>query len=66
MSAPDGNGASFVPQAFAAPGRLGTRVVSVAQAASEYDVTFVVPADELEDAVRSAHPELGLKKRKEP
>ncbi|MBC8448403.1 MAG: aspartate kinase [Chloroflexi bacterium] len=54
------DGASIVPLAFAALGKQGTRVISVAQAASEYNVSFVIPADEIEDTVRSVHRELGL------
>ena len=60
VGAPGRNGASIVPQVFAALGKHGTRVISVTQAASEYNVSFVVPADEVEDTVRSIHRELGL------
>ncbi|MDH7487372.1 MAG: aspartate kinase [Anaerolineae bacterium] len=60
VGAPGRDGASIVAQVFAALGRQGTRVISVAQAASEYNVSFVVPADEVEDTVRSVHRELGL------
>lgn len=60
VGAPGRDGASIVPQVFAALGKQGTRVISVAQAASEYNVSFVVPADEVEDTVRSVHRELGL------
>lgn len=60
VGAPGRDGASIVPQVFAALGKQGTRVISVAQAASEYNVSFVVPAEEVEDTVRSVHRELGL------
>jgi len=60
VGAPGRDGASIVPLAFAALGRAGTRVISVAQASSEYNVSFVISADDVEDTVRSMHRELGL------
>lgn len=60
VAAPGRDGASIVPLAFAALGRAGTRVISVAQASSEYNVSFVISADDVEDTVRSMHRELGL------
>ena len=60
VGAPGRDGASIVPLAFAALGKQGTRVISVAQASSEYNVSFVIPADDVEDTVRSMHRELGL------
>ncbi len=50
-----------IPQrAFAALGKLGTRVISVAQAASAYSVSFIVPEKELRRTVPRIHQELGL------
>jgi len=60
VGAPGRDGASIVPLAFAALGKQGTRVISVAQASSEYNVSFVVSAEDVEDTVRSMHRELGL------
>jgi aspartate kinase len=54
----DGNG--IVSHAFAALGRHGTRVIAVAQAATEYSVSFCVPEEEAEEAVRFLHRELQL------
>ena len=51
---------SIVSHAFAALGKLGTRVIAVAQAASEYSVSFCIPEDQVEDTVRFLHRELGL------
>jgi aspartokinase len=52
--------AQTVPRAFAALGRRGTRVISVAQSASEYNISFVVPEADVDDTVRYIHAELGL------
>jgi aspartate kinase len=49
-----------LPKAFAALGRHGTRVILVAQAASEYNVTFVVPECDVEGVVQFIHRELAL------
>jgi aspartate kinase len=46
--------------AFAALGEHQTRVVAVAQAATERSVSFCIPEDQLADAVRFLHRELGL------
>jgi len=54
------DGASIVPLAFASLGKLGARVISVAQASSEYNVSFVLAADDVADTVRALHTDLGL------
>lgn len=58
VGAPGGHGAAVVPKTFAALGRLDTQIVSVAQSASEYHVSVVVPEDEVDAAVRFIHREL--------
>ncbi len=58
VGAPGGHGAAVVPRTFAALGRLDTPTVSVAQSASEYHVSVVVPEDEVDAAVRFIHREL--------
>lgn len=50
----------IVSHAFAALGKHGTRVIAVAQAASEYSVSFCIPEDQVDDTVRFLHRELGL------
>jgi aspartate kinase len=52
--------AAILPKAFAALGRHGARVILVAQAASEYNVTFVVPECDVESVVQFIHRELAL------
>jgi len=47
-------------QAFAALGKLGLRVISVAQPASAYSVSFVIPEREVARVVPFIHSELGL------
>jgi len=58
MPRPDGE--TIVPRAYSALGQLGTRVVSVAQAASAYSVSFVVPERDIARAVPFLHRQLGL------
>ena len=60
VGVPDWNGNGIVSRAFAALGKQGTRVIAVAQAASEYSVSFCIPEKELFDTVRFLHRELGL------
>ena len=57
---PGRHGSLVVPQAFAALGKHGLHVLSVAQASSEYNVSFVVPEDEMGTTVGILHRELGL------
>jgi aspartate kinase len=55
-----GTAGGIVSHAFSALGKHGTRVISVAQAATEYSVSFCVPEDQVADTVRFLHRELGL------
>jgi bifunctional aspartokinase / homoserine dehydrogenase 1 len=50
----------IVSHAFAALGEHNTRVIAVAQAATEHSVSFCIPEGQLADAVRFLHRELGL------
>jgi aspartate kinase len=50
----------IVPHVFAALGKQGTRVIAVAQAATEHNVSFCIPEDQVGDTVRFLHAELGL------
>ncbi len=59
----DWNGRGLVSHAFAALGRLGTRVIAVAQAAGERGVSFCIPDSETAETVRFLHSELGLEAR---
>ena len=54
------DGAGIVSRAFSALGRRSTRVIAVAQAATEYSVSFCIPEDQVVDTVRFLHLELGL------
>jgi len=60
VGVPDWNGVSVLSHAFSALGKLGTRVIAVAQAATEYNVSFCIPEDQVANTVRSLHRELGL------
>jgi aspartate kinase len=60
VGVPGWNGNGIVSHTFAALGRHGTRVIAVAQDSSEQNVSFCVPEEQLEDAVRYLHCELGL------
>jgi aspartate kinase len=51
---------NVVSRTFAALGQHHTRVIAVAQAATEHSVSFCVPEDQLDDAVRFLHGQLGL------
>ena len=57
---PGWNGSGIVAHAFRALGERGTRVIAVAQAASEHSVSFCIPEAELADTVRYLHAALGL------
>jgi aspartate kinase len=52
----------IVSHAFAALGSHHTRVIAVAQAATEFSVSFCVPEQQVEDTVRFLHRELGLER----
>jgi aspartokinase len=60
----DQNG--IVSHAFAALGNHGTRVIAVAQAATEYSVSFCIPEEQAGDTVRFLHRELGLERGRTP
>jgi len=60
VGVPGWRDAGIVSHAFAALGRYGTRVIAVAQAASEYSVSFCIPEDQVGETVRFLHRELGL------
>ncbi|MEE9618165.1 MAG: aspartate kinase [Anaerolineae bacterium] len=60
---PTGAVGGIVSHAFAALGKHGTRVIAVAQAATEYSVSFCIPEDQVADTVRFLHRELGLEGR---
>jgi len=48
----------IVSHAFTALGKCGTRVIAVAQAGTEYSVSFCIPEDQVESTVRFLHSEL--------
>jgi len=50
----------IVSQAFAALGYHRIRVIAVAQAATEYSISFCIPAGQVATTVRLLHRELGL------
>ncbi len=60
VGVPQWNGGHIVSHVFAALGKGGTRVIAVAQAATEYSVSFCIPEEQLESTVRFLHQELGL------
>lgn len=56
------DGAGIVSHAFSALGKQNTRVIAVAQAATEYSVSFCIPEEQVADTVRFLHRELGLER----
>jgi aspartate kinase len=60
VGAPGWNGDGIVSHTFAALGKHGTRVIAVAQDATEQNVSFCVPEEQLADTVCFLHRELGL------
>ena len=60
VGVPDWNGNGIVSHAFGALGKHGTRVIAVAQAATEYSVSFCIPEEQVLDTVAFLHRELGL------
>jgi aspartate kinase len=60
VGVPGWNDAGIVSHTFAALGNHGIRVIAVAQAASEYSVSFCIPEDQVNETVRFLHRELGL------
>ncbi len=63
VGTPGWNRVGIVPHAFAALGQHGTRVIAVAQAGSEYAVSFCIPEAQMQDTVRHLHQELGLEEQ---
>ncbi len=60
VGVPGWNETGIVSHAFASLGNHGTRVIAVAQAATEYSVSFCIPEEQVIEAVRFLHRELGL------
>jgi aspartokinase len=60
VGVPGWNETGIVSHAFASLGRHGTRVIAVAQAATEYSVSFCIPEEQVTQTVRFLHQELGL------
>lgn len=60
VGVPDWRNESIVSHAFAALGKHGTRVIAVAQAATEHSVSFCIPEDQVKETVLFLHRELGL------
>ncbi|HSR29470.1 MAG TPA: aspartate kinase [Anaerolineae bacterium] len=60
VGVPDWNENGIVSHAFAALGKHGTRVIAVAQAATEYSVSFCIPEEQVADTVCFLHRELRL------
>lgn len=60
VGVPHWNETGIVAHAFAALGKAGTRVIAVAQAATEYSASFCIPEDQVPATVRTLHRELGL------
>ena len=60
VGVPGWNEIGIVSHAFLALGKHHTRVIAVAQAATEHSVSFCVPEDQVADTVRFLHSELGL------
>ena len=48
---------------FSALGRKGINIIAIAQGSSEYNVSFVVDASMMREAVQSLHSEFGLQRR---
>jgi len=60
VGVPGWNEMGIVSHAFSALGKHSTRVIAVAQAATEYSVSFCIPEEQVADTVRFLHRELGL------
>ena len=48
---------------FSALGRRGVNIIAIAQGSSEYNVSFVVEAELMKEAVQTLHSEFGLQRR---
>jgi aspartokinase/homoserine dehydrogenase 1 len=62
---PGWNKTGIVSQAFSALGKHGTRVLAVAQAGTEFSVSFCIPEDQMISTVCFLHQELGLEPSKD-
>ena len=60
VGVPGWNDTGIAAHAFSALGKLGARVIAVAQAATEQSMSFCIREDQLADTVRFLHRELGL------
>mgnify|MGYP000086853190 CR=1 FL=1 len=60
VGVPGWNGDKIVSHTFAALGACGTRVIAVAQAATEYTISFCIPESQMAGTVRYLHRELGM------
>ena len=60
VGVPGWNETGVVSHAFSALGKHNTRVIAVAQAATEHSVSFCIPEEQVADTVRLLHRELGL------
>jgi aspartokinase/homoserine dehydrogenase 1 len=60
VGVPGWNDTGITAHAFSALGKLGARVIAVAQAATEQSMSFCIPEAQLADTVRFLHRELGL------
>ncbi len=60
---PGWTAAGLVSHAFTALGKHGTRVIAVAQAGTEYSVSFAIPEEQMPGTVQFLHGELGLEAR---
>jgi len=58
VGGPGKNGQGIVPRVFVTLGRQETPVISIAQSSSEYNVSFVVPEEEMAATVQALHQEL--------
>ncbi|HDQ73808.1 MAG TPA: aspartate kinase [Chloroflexi bacterium] len=60
VGVPGWNDTGVVSHAFLALGKRNTRVIAVAQAATEHSVSFCIPEEQVADTVLFLHRELGL------
>jgi aspartokinase/homoserine dehydrogenase 1 len=60
VGVPGWNDSGIVPHVFAALGKHGARVIAVAQAGTEYSVSFCIPEEQVAGAVGFLHRDLGL------
>jgi len=62
VGVPDWNDQGIIGHTFDALGKLGTRIIAIAQAASEHSISVCIPEEDTIKAVRLLHSELGLEK----